>query len=40
MSSGTIQKKLKQRKPNKSTILPALSDPQVNKIDTKTCQGP
>jgi len=26
-------------KGNKSTILPVLSGPHINKIDTKTCQG-
>jgi len=39
MLRGTLQKKLRQRKLNKSTILPVLSDPHVNKIGTKTCQG-
>jgi len=39
MSQGTLQKKLRQRKLNKSTILPVLSGPYVNKIGTKTCQG-
>jgi len=38
MSQGTFQKKLRQRKLNKSTILPVLSGPHVNKIGTKTCQ--
>jgi len=34
MSRGTFQKKIKQKK-----LLPILSDPHVNKIGTKTCQG-
>jgi len=39
MSSGTFQKKIKQKKLNNDTILPILSGPHVNKIGTKTCQG-
>jgi len=31
MSRGTFQKKLRQRKLNKSTILSVLSGPHVNK---------
>jgi len=39
MSRGTFQKKLRQKKLNKNTILPVLSGSHVNKIGTKTCQG-
>jgi len=37
MSRGTFQKKIKQKKLNKGTILLVLSSPHVNKIGTKTC---
>jgi len=39
MSRGTFQKKIKQKKLNKDTILPVLSGPHLNKIGTKTYQG-
>jgi len=42
MSRETFQKKIKQKKLNKSMISPILCDPQnkiVNKIGTKMCQG-